>query len=96
MIERPILEIADVFDLIYTIDIPKERLLNSDAYSMWFFARYLNASGSDYKYLDGTGQLYLIEAFPNNKIFQYLVKQYPGFKKLVTEFWSSTMNRNHS
>lgn len=73
MIERPILEIADVFDLIYTIDVSKERLLNSDAYSMWFFGGYLNPSASDYKYLEYWSVI-SIEAFPNKKIFQYLVR----------------------
>lgn len=72
----------EIIELIKDIDVSREYYYLTETYDIWVFARYLVPNSKDRKYIYGTHQEYLLEAYPKNPLFRELCVKHKGLMEL--------------
>lgn len=71
-----------IVNTINSIDPEYEKEHNKDLYLLWYYGRDLIQGNSNYEYLKGTGQLYLLKSYNRIPDVRNLMSWFPGFKDL--------------
>ena len=75
----------DIIRTINAIDPYYAKTHEKDLYLLWYYGRDLIPGNSNYEYLKGTGQLYLLKSYIRSSNFRKLLIYFPGFRDLYRD-----------